>query len=141
MAKIIREKSGFGAELANFFFRILRGEPIPLKGRTRSHVPTLDQRIAAAQWLADRGWGKAKETIELTGEATTAQRLEILRRLTDEERDQLRTLLARALEPIQESNGPVITVESNVSEVDVPIQPLPPSVGDDEAEKPLEPQF
>ncbi len=52
--------------------------------------------MQAAHWLADRG--KAKETIELTGEASTSQRLEVLKRLTEDERDQLRSLLAKALE-------------------------------------------
>ena len=53
-------------------------------GRTVSSSyirPTLDQRIDAAARLLDRGWGKAKEIIELTGEASPAQRLELLRRL------------------------------------------------------------
>ena len=79
--------------------------------------PTLDQRVDAAAWLADRGWGKAKETIELTGEASPAQRLELLRRLSDEDRVQLQGLLQRALEgKPQESNTGVITVESSSSE-------------------------
>jgi hypothetical protein len=53
----------------------------------------------AAQWLADRGWGKAKEIIELTGDApaTPEQRLALLRRLSDDERATLRGLLAKAL--------------------------------------------
>jgi hypothetical protein len=76
--------------------------------------PTLDQRMQAAAWLADRGWGKAKETIELTGEASPAQRLELLKRLSDEERAQLRGLLQRALEaqPQASSIPPIITTAS-----------------------------
>ncbi|HJY45278.1 MAG TPA: hypothetical protein VJ301_11700 [Propionibacteriaceae bacterium] len=112
MARIIRETSGYGAELAGFFFRIMRGEAIPLKNRRMPHVPTLDQRINAAAWLADRGWGKAKETIELTGEASPQERVEILRRLSEDERAQLRALLSRALE----SNDTSISIESNTAE-------------------------
>jgi hypothetical protein len=74
--------------------------------------PTLDQRIDAAAWLADRGWGKAKETIELTGEASPAQRLELLKRLSEDERAQLRGLLQRALE----SNASSIPAISNSAE-------------------------
>jgi len=108
----IRQETGFGREIAAFYLAIMRGEPIKMpeklirRGRNGRKLiatayirPTLDQRIDAAAWLADRGWGKAKETIELTGEASPAQRLELLRRLSEPERDQLRALLQRALEP------------------------------------------
>ena len=46
--------------------------------------------MQAAEWLASRGWSKAKEVIELAGEASPAQRLELLRRLSTEDRDQLK---------------------------------------------------
>jgi hypothetical protein len=111
----------------------MRGEPIKMPhkvvrrgkyGKKTIHAlyvrPTLDQRIDAAAWLADRGWGKAKETIELTGEATPAQRLELLRRLSEDEREQLRGLLQRALTP---PNATSESVESNTAESVLPIGP------------------
>jgi hypothetical protein len=114
----------------------MRGEPIKMpakvirrgpRGKKMIGVqyirPTLDQRIDAAAWLADRGWGKAKETIELTGEATPAQRLELLRRLSESEREQLRGLLQRALT----SNATSESVESNTA------QPVLPVVSDSES--------
>ena len=53
----------------------------------------------AANWLADRGWGRARETIELAGEETSpADRLRMLRQLSDEERATLRGILTKALE-------------------------------------------
>ena len=46
-------------------------------------VPFLDHRMHAANWFADRGRGKVKETIELVGEETSpAERLRILRELS-----------------------------------------------------------
>ena len=53
----------------------------------------------AANWLVDRGWGKMKETIELAGEETSpAERLRILRQLSDEERETLHGILTKGLE-------------------------------------------
>jgi hypothetical protein len=128
----IRRETGYGKEIAAFYLAIMRGEPIKMpakvirrgpRGKKTIGVqyirPTLDQRIDAAAWLADRGWGKAKETIELTGEATPAQRLELLRRLSDDEREQLRGLLQRALT----ANATSESVESNTAESVLPITP------------------
>jgi hypothetical protein len=97
----VREKTNGGSELIDWHLRIVRGDTIPLTGRARGQVPTFDQRLIAAAWLANRGWGKSREVVELVGEPTAAQRLELLRRLSDEDRNQLRMLLQRAL-----TNGP-----------------------------------
>jgi hypothetical protein len=128
----IRQETGYGREIAAFYLAIMRGEPIKMphkvirRGRYGKKTiqalyvrPTLDQRIDAAAWLADRGWGKAKETIELTGEATPAQRLELLRRLSDDEREQLRSLLQRALT----ANATSESVESNTAQPILPVVP------------------
>jgi hypothetical protein len=128
----IRQETGYGREIAAFYLAIMRGEPIKMphkvvrRGRYGKKTiqalyvrPTLDQRIDAAAWLADRGWGKAKETIELTGEATPAQRLELLRRLSDDEREQLRGLLQRALT----ANASSDSVESNTAQPDLSVRP------------------
>jgi hypothetical protein len=125
----------------------MRGEPVRFpqkvirKGKNGRKIaqlyvrPTLDQRIDAAAWLADRGWGKAKETIELTGEASPAQRLELLRRLSDEDRAQLRGLLQRALEakttqpseePAANSIPPMITTASTAEAQNGPPQDQEP---------------
>jgi hypothetical protein len=92
-----RRATDGGRELIKLQLSIARGEEIPVPGRARGQRPTLDQRQQAIEWLANRGWGKAKEYIELTGEASPEQRLELLRRLSDEDRAQLRGLLAKAL--------------------------------------------
>ena len=78
----IRRATGNGQQLISFFKDVLEGNPITRPGR-KPLIPDLDQRIEAARWLADRGWGRAKEFLEITGETTSAaQRLELLRRLS-----------------------------------------------------------
>ena len=74
---------------------------------------TLDQRREAAAWIADRGWGKAREILEVTGDAGPAERLALLRRLSNEQLDQLGVLFNRMLEgkPMR-TVGPVITTSS-----------------------------
>jgi DNA-binding MarR family transcriptional regulator len=133
LAAHIRQETGYGRELVALLLAVSRGELIKMPGKritrrkngrmvSSSYIrPTLDQRIDAAARLLDRGWGKAKEIIELTGEASPAQRLELLRRLSDEDRAQLRGLLQRALEakttqpseePAANSIPPIITTAS-----------------------------
>jgi hypothetical protein len=126
LAAEIRRQTGYGRELAALYLAIMRGEPIKCPGTNRKSLknspklkdlwvrPTLEHRMQAAEWLANRGWGKAKETIELTGEASPAQRLELLRRLSEPERHQLRAILARAL--TGESNGSAIPASASVDE-------------------------
>jgi DNA-binding MarR family transcriptional regulator len=97
LAMQVRRLTRGGAELIELHLAIARGELIPVAGRAQGQRPNLDQRMQAAEWLASRGWGKAKEVIELAGEASPAQRLELLRRLSAEDRDQLRAILTRAL--------------------------------------------
>jgi hypothetical protein len=55
--------------------------------------------MQAAGWLADRGFGKARELIEVTGEvASSADRVRALARLSDEDRPTLREILTRAFQ-------------------------------------------
>jgi hypothetical protein len=96
LAREVRRRTNNGRELVDFFMNVLEGRPIERPGR-RPLTPNIDHQMAAANWLSDRGWGRPKELLEITGEATPSQRLELLRRLSDDEREQLRGLLARAL--------------------------------------------
>jgi hypothetical protein len=100
-----RRATDGGRELIRLQLAIARGEEIPVPGRARGQRPTIDQRQQAIAWLADRAFGKAKEIIELAGEASPPQRLELLRRLSDPEREQLRGLLAKALAPESASSA------------------------------------
>jgi hypothetical protein len=61
----VRRLTGGGRELVELHLAIARGELIPVAGRAQGQRPNLDQRMQAAEWLASRGWSKAKEVIEL----------------------------------------------------------------------------
>lgn len=57
LASLVREKTSDGVELVEFHLSILRS----------AGQATAD-RLKAAQWLADRGFGKAVEEVNLTAE-------------------------------------------------------------------------
>jgi hypothetical protein len=97
LAAEIRRATGQGRRLVALYLAVAEGRLIPVPGG-RAQLPTLEQRLAAAAWLADRGWGRAKEILELQDDSSSqAQRLALLRRLSGDERAQLRALLAKAL--------------------------------------------
>jgi hypothetical protein len=56
LAALVRDQTGDGAELVAFMLRVLRGKRQPLR-----------YRLEAAAWLADRGFGKALQQMELSG--------------------------------------------------------------------------
>ena len=56
LAELVRQETKDGAELVAFHLRILRGRKQPLR-----------YRLEAAAWLADRGFGKALQQMELSG--------------------------------------------------------------------------
>lgn len=57
----IREKTQDGKEIVDFFLSVFRGEEIAHK------KPKLPDRVNAGTWLADRGFGKPAQTVELSG--------------------------------------------------------------------------
>lgn len=56
LAELVRRETKDGAELVRFMLRVLRGQKQPLR-----------YRLEAAAWLADRGFGKALQQMELSG--------------------------------------------------------------------------
>ena len=107
LAAQIRQISDGGREMIELLFSVMRGEPLPMAGRTpkgRRHGPPLypspELRVRCAEILLDRGWGRAKEILEvLEAEAESRQqRRMLISEMTPEERDQLRALLQQALE-------------------------------------------
>lgn len=69
LAKMIRKRTGDGDELVTFAQRLLRGQPVQRYDNegnpTDMLVPSMDDMKWAAQWLSDRGYGKAPMTIEI----------------------------------------------------------------------------
>jgi hypothetical protein len=82
LARYIRTQTKQGCELVDFALSVLRGTAEirvakaienPDGTRTLQAVmvpPPMEDRIDARNWLADRGWGKAVETIELIEDAS-----------------------------------------------------------------------
>ena len=62
LASLVREKTRDGEELVAFMLKVLRG-----KQRVNGNAPSLALRMEAAAWLADRGFGKAVQQMELSG--------------------------------------------------------------------------
>lgn len=66
LAALVRAQTKDGKELVDLMLRVLRGKFV-VNGRK----PNISERMKAAEWLADRGWGKSVEThaIEVPDEA------------------------------------------------------------------------
>jgi len=58
LATLILEVTQDGEELVRFFMAVFAGRNV--LGRTAR----LSDRIKAAEWLTDRGWGKAPQTMD-----------------------------------------------------------------------------
>jgi hypothetical protein len=97
-----REATKNGEELIQFFVNVMRGEPMR-RPKGLPQYPRPELRVAAAEWLADRGWGRAKEIIDLAPEPSR-ERVAALARLSEADRATLREILTRAFEePTPES--------------------------------------
>lgn len=66
-ASMIRENTKNGKEIAMFMLKIMRGEMVC------DREPDVRDSIKAAEWLADRGFGKSTETVKIEGELSTTQ--------------------------------------------------------------------
>lgn len=69
MASYVRDKTRDGEEIVQFFLDVFRGNAV--SGRT----PKLNDRKEAAEWLADRGFGRAPQRMEVDGGGTIAELL------------------------------------------------------------------
>lgn len=85
-----------GEDLSRFMWRVYKGMKLgekeitklyPKPDGTKAEVvvkvkvyPTVDQRMEAAIWLAERGWGKPRQTHELV-----AKRVTVFRQSTGED--------------------------------------------------------
>lgn len=59
LAELVRAVTGEGAEIVGFYWDVFTGQ--------HDVVTDARYRMEAAAWLADRGWGKAPQAVELTG--------------------------------------------------------------------------
>ena len=79
LATLIRRSTKQGKELVDFVLDVARGKPIKTSVLTLAGTvidverrSTIRDRLEAVAWLADRGWGRAKEVIQLEGEGLRA---------------------------------------------------------------------
>lgn len=61
-ASLIRAKSVEGEKLVSFAFKVLDGEEV------NGVKPSIELSFRALEWLADRGWGKAVQNVDVAGQ-------------------------------------------------------------------------
>lgn len=86
---LIRQCTSDGEELISFMLKVFRGESI------NKHAPKLKERIEAATWLADRGFGKPVQAIGHEIQEDTQNPYDFSR-LTRQELDTLERILIKA---------------------------------------------
>jgi hypothetical protein len=107
LSRYVHQETARGIEIVNLFLAVMRGELITF-GRARRR-PTMGERLLAAQWLADRGWGKAREMVSIEDETMAPdERRAVLHAMTDDERAMMAALLARARARIDATPVPVV---------------------------------
>ena len=64
LERIIREQTKDGSEIVRVFLSVFNGEVQP-----DGNLPSTKDRMQAAEWLTERGYGKVKDQVELSGDA------------------------------------------------------------------------
>lgn len=75
IASYVRSKTRDGEQIVKFMLDVFHGKAIKAARKSRATgdrivldvVPTLTERIEAAHWLAERGFGKAVQAMEVSG--------------------------------------------------------------------------
>jgi hypothetical protein len=118
LAKLAREAVGDGAELVQFMTAILRGEAKSLGVRQLQ----LRDRMAAAQWLSERGWGRAPLVVVDTPEDLPQMEFrEALRAWVGQLPSDVRELLERRLDEEWEAE-----IDREIAKVDRKVQAMMP---------------
>ena len=66
LERIIREQTKDGSEIVRVFLSVFNGEVQP-----DGNLPSTKDRMQAAEWLTERGYGKVKDQVELSGDAVS----------------------------------------------------------------------
>ena len=82
-------------EIVRFHFSVMRGR---IRGVRRGGVPIKERRLSA-EWLGNQFFGKAAQSIELSGKGGGPVQTFDVGKLSDEQLEQLTTLAAAASEP------------------------------------------
>src|SRR5262245_59125600 len=95
VASLVRSQTSDGRDIVAFMVRVMQGRPYaypelppgPHKGIP--FVPSPEERLSAAQWLADRAWGKAPQVVEATIDSIVAHTELLSATLAEEDVDRL----------------------------------------------------
>jgi hypothetical protein len=103
MAKYIREQTGNGQEVVEFFLNVFRDELHC--GMTEKEIKVIiEKRIEAGKWLIDRGFGTALQIIAEDDSRLNdaeAEEIAMLEKMTPEELEEYSKMI-EALEALQE---------------------------------------
>lgn len=90
LSRMIRDETENGEILVRLMVQMATGVPFPMTAMTLAgptvieRLPSFKDRQNAIQWLADRGFGKVRDVIEVEGEAQKkAVMMVLLSELTD----------------------------------------------------------
>jgi len=109
LSRYVHQETERGVEIVKLFLAVMRGEKVRWGNSRRTRVPKLGERLMAAAWLADRGWGKAREMVAIEDETMAPEeRRAVLHAMTDDERAMMAALLARARARIDATPLPVV---------------------------------
>jgi len=106
LRRLVFAATADGRDVVDFMVRVFRGEgKYPQTFRTKDGVetvmvaPALPLRMDAAQWLADRAWGKATEYVkgQVTVNPMTVMRPQLLQALRDPETARLMAEASRRI--------------------------------------------
>ena len=106
-AHTIQAHTNHGEELVRFMLRVFRGKVSGVKVR-------LEDRMAAATWLADRGFGKPSQFQQPMGDGDAIQ-LEAMKRAAELFRSRVLSLVAHYDSPARASESSAAGVESACS--------------------------
>jgi hypothetical protein len=115
LAALVRENTDDGRLLVQLMCRILRGGrfKVSLPANSKAHEslvrPSISDRIEAAKWLADRGWGKARDSVDIDGESRRPFQVVL--------RGPLRDPLDAEAEPVNRPESKLKTLPAEIAEI------------------------
>lgn len=73
LGQYIREQTRDGAEIADLFAKVFRGE----RPENARKDPDLQDRMYAGNWLAERGFGRPKQSVDIGTTEAMAELLQL----------------------------------------------------------------
>src|SRR5262245_52148149 len=115
LAALVRSRTKNGEVLVKLMYRIARGGKFKTTATINGKVvetrvrPSISDRIEATKWLADRGWGKARDSVDIDGEGRQPFQIVL--------RGPLRDPLEEEPEPVDQLHSSVPALPAQMSEI------------------------